>query len=245
MKKIAVLAVLGALIAAPASAQFKVEQARTASQQVELELTNSIRVGNVLSGTQRSAHRAKVNYGAFESLTLGFGIEVENRSQADSNVTGLIWSSNLQLLGSPLGEPRSAYALSLYSEFSMETANQQRVDFLVGPVVEADAGGASSTINAFFDIPVKGGGQTDFEYAMSSMYNFTPNLALGLELHGEVPQVFGGAPNVNSQEHFAGPAVDYQFEVDGSKVGAHLGAFYGLTDVSPDFGIAANLSFGF
>lgn len=246
MKK-SLIAGMAILVASNAAAEFEIEGARTASQQVAMELTNSIRVGDVSSGDVRSAHSVGVSYGAFQYWTTGFSVEIENTQGKDSSfdVNGIEWSNNFQIVGSPEGAPASPFAMSLYSAFEIDLTGGQDIDFKVGPVFEYATGATSLAANTFFDVPMQGAGNTAFNYALGTMYSLNESVALGVEAHGEIESVFDGAPSVSDQEHFAGPAVDVAFEVDGQEIGAHFGAFYGLTDATPTLGIAANLEFGF
>lgn len=245
MKQITFLASAAILIATSAAAEFEIETPRTASQEVELELTNSIRVGDVNSGQVRSSHKFGVNYGAFQSWTVGFAVEVENRQGDSFDVDGIEWSNNFQIVGSPEGEPTSMFALSIYSAFELDLDGSQDVEFRIGPAFEVLSGAASFTGNTFFNIPASDDEKVSLQYALGTMYSVSDSLKVGLEAHGEVEQIFDGSSELSDQDHFAGPAVTYDFVLDGKDVGAHFGAFYGLTDATPTAGLAANLAFGF
>ena len=246
MKKIAVLAGASLLIAGNAAADFEIESPRTASQEVSLELTNTIRVGDVSSSEERSEHEVGVNYGAFEYWTTGFAIGLENRQGQTFDVDSIEWSNNFQIFGSPEGEEPSPFAVSLYSAFEFSLDGSTDIEFTVGPVFEYLAGPTTFSANTFFYIPT---GSSDenvgLEYAVGTMYSLSDALALGVEAHGDFENIFEGSSDVSNQEHFAGPAINYEFELDNSEVEAKLGAFYGLTEATPTLGIAANLEFGF
>lgn len=210
-----------------------------------MELTNSIRIGGVGSGDLRSEHSAGVNYGAFQFWDTGFAVELENRQGDTFDVGAIEWSNNFQIVGSSEGEALSPYAVSLYSAWNFNLDGSEDITFTVGPAVEVVSGAASFVSNTFFEVPIGEDGATKFEYALGVMYDIGSGIEVGVEAHGEVEQVFDGAPTISEQEHFAGPAVDFDLEVDNSEVGFHLGAFIGLTDATPDVGVAANLELGF
>jgi hypothetical protein len=245
MKKTALLAGTAILIAGNAAADFEIEKPRTASQQVALELTNSIRVGDVNSGQTRSEHSVGVNYGAFEYWTTGFAIEVENRQGDTFDLGEIEWSNNFQIMGTPEGEPESAFALSLYSSVNFSLDGSEDVAFKIGPAFEYKSGAASFNGNTFFHIPTSDNAEVGLQYALGTMYSLSDALALGVEAHGDFDAIFKGTSDISDQEHFAGPAMNYEFDLDNSEVEAHFGAFYGLTDATPTVGIAANLEFGF
>jgi opacity protein-like surface antigen len=245
MKKIALLAGTAILIAGNAAAEFEIEEPRTASQEVALELTNSIRVGDVSSGQTRSEHSVGVNYGAFEYWTTGFAIELENRQGDSFDLGGIEWSNNFQILGTPEGEPESAFALSLYSSFEFSFDGSQDVEFNIGPAFEYNSGAVALRGNTFFNIPASDDEEVGLQYALGTMYALSEDLELGVEAHGDFESIFKGSSDISEQEHFAGPAMNYEFVLDNSEVEAHFGAFYGLTDATPTVGIAANLEFGF
>ncbi len=186
-----------------------------------------------------------MNYGAFEYWTTGFAIELENRQGDTFDVGGIEWSNNFQILGSPEGEPESAFALSLYSSFEFSFDGSQDVEFNIGPAFEYTSGEATFSGNTFFNIPASNDEKVGLQYGFGSMYSLNDSLALGVEAHGEFEGIFEGSSNISEQEHFAGPALNYEVALDDQEVEAHFGAFYGLTDATPTVGLAANLEFGF
>ena len=245
MNKLIAIAGIAALTATNAFAEFEIKESRTASQEVALELTNSIRVGDVSSGEERSSHEVGVNYGAFEYWTTGFAVELENRQGDTFDVGGIEWSNNFQIVGTPEGDPESPFAMSIYSAIEFSLDGSRDVEFAVGPTFEFISGATSFNANTFFQIPTGNNENVSLAYALGTMYSLSDSLALGVEAHGEFDSVFEGSSDLSDQEHFAGPSVNYAFEVDDSEVEAHFGAFYGLTEATPTLGIAANLEFGF
>ena len=247
MKKIALLAGTTILIAGNAAAEFEIKESRTASQEVTLELANTIRVGDVNSGEERTSHEVGVNYGAFEYWTTGFAIEIENEQGSSFDVGGIEWSNNFQIVGTPEdSEVESAFAMSIYSAFEFSLDGSKNIEFTVGPTFEYEAGATTFNANTLFYVPT---GDADenvgLKYALGTMYSLNDAMALGIEAHGDFESIFEGSSEISDQEHFAGPAMNYEFELDNSEVEAKLGAFYGLTEASPTVGIAANLEFGF
>ncbi|MEM7210933.1 MAG: hypothetical protein AAF479_03410 [Pseudomonadota bacterium] len=245
MKRTTLLAGAAMLIASSAAAEFEIEESRTASQKVSMELINSIRVGDVSSGQVRSSHEVGVHYGAVEGWSTGFAIELENRQGDTFDVGGIEWSNNFQIVGGPEDAPESPFAMSIYTAFEFNLDGSEDVEFKIGPTFEYLSGPATFNANTFFNIPASDDENVSLQYAVGSMYALSDSFALGVEAHGEFESIFNGSSQTSDEEHFAGPAMDVEFEVDNAEVGAHFGAFYGLTDATPTVGIAANLEFGF
>ena len=159
---------------------------------------------------------------------------------------GIEWSNNFQIVGSPEGAEETPFAMSIYSAFEFSLNGSKDIEFNVGPTFEYGSGAATFNANTLFYIPT-GNDDEDvgLKYAVGTMYSLSEDLALGVEAHGDFESIFEGSSQISDQEHFAGPAMNYEFELDNSEVEAHLGAFYGLTDATPTVGIAANLEFEF
>ena len=80
------LTALGLLLATtPAHAGFEVISPTTASQEVEMELQNTVRVGGVVLGETLSEHEIGVNYGALQTWEVGIAFGIDNvRGQTPS-----------------------------------------------------------------------------------------------------------------------------------------------------------------
>ena len=247
MKHVALAALGVAMATGSAFAGFEIEKATTASQQVELELNNSVRVGGVTMGSTVSEHEVEVNYGALEFFEIGLGFEIENIRGQGARTGGFEAHTKFAVFGSEPGQPEQFFNMAIYSEFSFSFNDDDDREFSVGPILGFNFDPVHVTTNGFFVIPVGDSNlNTGFTYAVGAMYDVSDNFALGFEAHGEVPSVFAGAPPLSSQEHFIGPALSVKFEPeDDREVGLRLGSFFGLTSATPDVGVSANLELGF
>lgn len=247
MKRATLVAVTASLIAAPAYAQFEIEDATTESQSVEMELLNTVRVGGIAQGQVTSEHEVGVSYGALRSWEIGIGFQLEKRKGEQLDFNGLVLSSKVAILGGETSSQDELIDLAVFSEFTFAFDDEDDHLLTVGPAVGVNVDPVDVDANVFFEIPVSGDDEkVGLEYALGAMYAVNESLSLGLEAHGEVPNVFNETPAVKRQEHMAGPALSFTFEPEPDReVGVHLGTFVGLTSASPKVGLAANLELGF
>lgn len=245
MRRMLGITALAALVAVPATA-YEIEEATTASQEVKLELENTVRVGSVPTGEARSEHEVAVTYGALKYWTVGLGFELENTSgSGSSGLNQISWISKIGLLGGEGGP--SAVDLALYTEVELDLDDTDERTLVIGPAVGFSFDPVSVGVNAFQTIPL-GNGPNDlgFSYGVGAMFEVSPGLEVGVEAHGEIPAIYNNITPVEEQEHVVGPRVIYEFEPEeGREVGVSLGSFFGLTNASPDLGVSANLELGF
>lgn len=246
--KYSALTFLGVLMASgPAFAGFEVIKPTTASQEVELELINTVRVGGVVLGEDVSEHEVGLKYGAFQGLQLGIAFEVENVRGESPAPGGFEVSSKLAIFGGEVEPGDQLFDMAIYSEFSFDFNDDDDRAFSVGPILGFNFDPVSVVTNGFFVIPLADDTRnTGFEYAVGAMVDVAQDVAVGFEAHGEVPSVFAGAPPLGSQEHYIGPALAFSFEPEEDReVGVRIGSFFGLTDTTSRVGLSANLELGF
>ena len=246
--KYAALTVLGiALASSPSFAGFEVESATTASQEVELELINTVRVGGVTLGENVSEHEIGLTYGAFEFFEIGLAFEIENERGDVVGPGGFEVSSKLAILGGETQPGEQLIDMAIYSELSFDFNDNTDRAFTVGPIFGLNFNPVRVTTNSFFVVPISNDTEnTGFEYAVGAMVDVSSSVAVGFEAHGEVDSIFNNVPSLGDQEHYAGPAIAVSFEPEEDReVGLRLGSFFGLTDATSDLGLSANLELGF
>lgn len=243
MKKLLMAMLATSATAVPAAAQFELIEPTVASQQVTMELQNTVNVGGVALGDDVSEHSIGLNYGAFENLEMGLALKFRSVRGTGVDMQGIEWQNTLALLG---GEGAGGLALAIYSAVGFDTDDSDDLTWVLGPAFGYDAGALELVGNTFFQLPVDDGGKTGFEYAGSVMYDVSSGVALGVQAYGEVPSFLNETPAVKRQEHFAGPAVSFGFEPEPNReVDVNLGAFVGLTPATPAVGLSANVELGF
>lgn len=246
--RIAALTALGLMLATvPAFAEFEVISPVTASQEVEMELQNSVRVGGVVLGETVSDHEVGVSYGALQTWQIGIAFGIENNRGSNPSVEEIEFSSKIGILGGETSATPQLFDLAVYTEFAFSPNGNNSETVAVGPIMGFNFDPVTVVTNSFFVVPVSGGNRnTGFEYAVGGMVDVSDGVAVGFEAHGEVPSVFKGATSTGSQEHFIGPAVALSFEPEEDReVGLRLGSFFGLTKAAPTVGLSANLELGF
>lgn len=247
MKKSALLALAAMLVAAPAYAQFEIEGATTASQEVEMELQNTLRVGGIAAGDPVSEHSVGVYYGALRSWRIGASFDLVNRRGEQIDLESFTMLSTVAILGGETSSQPEVLDLAFVSEFNFGVGDQSQRDLAIGPAIGLNFDPLSILTNTFFIVPLSDGSDNvGVEYALGAMYAVSDSLEVGFEAHGEVPNAFNETPAIKRQEHFAGPAVAFTFEPEPDReVGVRLGSFFGLTPASPTVGVSANLELGF
>lgn len=241
MRAILSMAAAMAMVATTASAQFEIEDSTTASQEVTLELINTIRGGDLGRGTDRGVHEFGVKYGALEGWQPTLSFLLINRVGDSMTVGGFRFGSTVGILGGEVSN--SAFSLGLYSEVYYDFNNADARSVSVGPAIGYDQPNWSVALNAFATIPLNDG-DVGFRYAVGGSYDVTEMIAIGAEAYGTISSVFDD-PDIDRDEHVAGPTVRLAFDADGRDVALRVGSFFGLTDASPLVAVSANLELGF
>jgi len=248
MKRISALATAAALLlASPAFAQFQIESSTTASQQVELELLNTIRTGSFAAGTDRSAHEAGVNWGALKFWNAGLSVLIVNPRGGSPTVDGVRWTSTVAIFGGEAGPGINGMSLALYMDVLLDLGTPEQHVLTIGPALGGDFAPLEVALNTFATIPLSGANRdVGFRYAAGAMYDVSHSVALGMEAHGEIPRVFDNRPSFSRQEHVLGPALRLRLEPENSRgADLRLGSFFGLTSAAPTVGLSANLELDF
>ncbi len=241
MRAILSIAAAFALCATTASAQFEIEDSTTASQEVKLELINTIRGGNLGRGVDRTNHEIGVKYGALEGWQPSLSFILSNPVGDSMSMRGFRFGSTIGILGGEVSE--SAFSLGIYSEVYYDFNNNNNRSVAIGPAMGYEQPNWSVALNTFATIPLNNG-DVGLRYAFGGSYDVTSMIAVGAEAHGSVSSVFED-PDVDGDEHYAGPTVSLAFDADGRDVALRVGSFFGLTDASPLIAVSANLVLGF
>lgn len=241
MRAILSLAAGLALVATNASAQFEIEDSTTASQEVRMEILNTIRTGSVATGSDRNSHEFGVKYGALEGWQPTLSFLIGNPTNASMMVHGFRFGSTIAILGGEVSD--SAFSLGFYSEVFYDFQNRNNRTVALGPAMGYEQANWSVELNTFVTIPLNAG-DVGFRYAFGGSYDVTEMVALGAEAHGSVSSVFED-PDVSRDEHVAGPTLRLALDADGKDVALRLGTFFGLTDAAPTMAVSANLELGF
>ncbi len=241
MRAILSLAAALALMATNAAAQFDIEDSTTASQEVRLELINTIRAGSLATGSDRQSFEAGVKYGALRGWAPTLSFLVGNPTNDSMRVHGFRFGSTIALLGGEVSQ--SDFSLGFYSEVFYDFNDRDKRVVALGPTMGYQQPNWALALNTFFTIPLNDG-KTGFRYAFGGTYDVTQMIAVGAEAHGTVSRIFDN-PNIDRDEHVAGPTLTLALEPDGRDLALRLGTFFGLTDAAPTMAVSANLDVGF
>lgn len=244
MRAILALAATVVLVATTAQAQFEIEDSTTASQEVKLELLNTIRTGSLVTGSARNSHEFGVKYGAFVGWQPGLSFLIANPTNDAMTVRGFRFASTVAILGGELSGAEGGFSLGLYSDvfYDFEDADGRIVT--VGPAMAYAAPDWEVALNTFVTIPFNDGG-IGFKYAVGGSYEITNMVAVGAEAHGFIPGIFKTNAGIATREHLAGPTVTLSLEPEGTEVDLRVGTFFGLSADAPTMAVSANLDLGF
>ena len=241
MRAILSIAAAMSLVAGTASAQFDIEDSTTASQEVKLEILNTIRTGSIAANANRNEHEFGVTYGALEGWAPRLSFLISNPNNGSMDVTGFRFSSVIGILGGEVSE--SDFSLGFYSGVFYDFDNSANRYVELGPSVGYEQPDWSVALNTFATIPLNDG-DVGFNYAVGGSYKINEMFAVGAEAHGTVSSVFEDV-DISSDEHVVGPTMTLALETEGRDVALRLGTFFGLTDAAPTMAISANLELGF
>lgn len=247
MKKTLTTAAMLSLFAAPAWAEFEIREANTEENSVTLESVNTVFFGDV-EDQIRSSHEVRIGWGVVHGYGFEFGFEFDtgNPDDDNSNFLGLQLVNTIALIGQEGFSTSDSFALALIAGFEVDFAESSDIALTIGPAMEADLGGVDVSSNTFLEIPLGGGEDIAFSYALGGYYDVSDGVAVGLEAHGEVESVFDDTPSLSDQEHFIGPAVAFDFDVsEEQEIGMRVGSFFGLTDETPTVGLSVNFELEF
>ena len=251
-----ILPVLLLVVSPPAHAGgvFEVIHPDVEQGEIELEFLNSI-FPDVDEG-ERSVHELAIGYGFADFWKTTFAIELANPVGEAFEVEAFEIENLLILFGGhdhegEEGDVEEAHGLdgvTLGVYGALEIPNEGGLDegaFAVGPVVGFGVGPVEVIGNLFAEIPFENGVDAGLAYATSAMIGLGDSpFSIGVEAHGEIEEAFGDAPDADEQEHFFGPALGFEAELDKDrKLEARLAFLAGLTEASPDLAVSFNVEF--
>ncbi len=244
MKKTYLLATMVAVLPGLALADFEIKDAQTEENAVEFEIENTIFVGGVNSGDAQSQHEIGLSWGVLNPWTTSVSFEIEKEKDGQIGLEGLEWSNTFGLVG---GEASVSDELevAIYTSFEFAFDSAEDVSLTIGPAVEYQVGSVELGLNTFVQIPLDGGDDAGFIYAIGAATEIAKGISFGLEAHGEIAEAFSNAADFDQQTHFMGPVVEIQSEEGEQDAEIRLGVFAGLTDATPSVAVSANVGFGF
>lgn len=243
MRKIILAA---AIVALPgiASAGFEIEDATTEENAVEFEIENTIFFGDVDTGDTLSEHEIGLSWGVLNPWTTSISFEFEVEQGETIGLDGMEWSNTFGLVGGE-ASVSDELAVALYTSLAFEFDSAEDVSLTIGPAVEYGVGNVELGLNTFVQIPLDGGDDAGFVYAIGASTEVSPGIDVGLEAHGEIAEAFTNAADFDQQEHFLGPVIEIEAEEGDQAAEIRLGVFAGLTDATPSVAVSANVGLGF
>jgi hypothetical protein len=244
MKNTYILAAMVAAVPGLAFAGFEIESATTEENAVEFEIENTVFVGDVNSGDTVSEHEVGLSWGVLNPWTTSISFEFETEKGDSISLDGLEWSNTFGLVGGE-ASVSDELAVALYTSLSFEFDSAEDVSLTIGPAIEYQAGSVELGVNTFVQIPLDGGDDAGFVYAIGASTEVSEGIEVGLEAHGEIDEAFSNAADFDQQEHFMGPVVEIEAADGEQEAEIRLGIFAGLTDAAPSVAVSANVGFGF
>ncbi|MEM8837206.1 MAG: hypothetical protein AAGE89_03870 [Pseudomonadota bacterium] len=233
---------------------FEVIHPDVSKGEVEIEALNGIGISDVEDGDERSVHEFAVGYGITDFWKFTVAVEVAN-PQGEGAEVEAFEIENLLLLpffgnGHHHGEEKGdhdhdhgEFVLGFYTALEIpreDGISAGGIEF--GPVWEAAVGPAEWVGNLFVEAPFEEG-DPGIAYASQVVFPVSDNVGIGFENFGEFEGAFGDAAE---QEHFAGPAVYFEFEpVKGHVLEPRAAVLFGLNDNSADAVLSINLEYKF
>lgn len=245
MKRTIALAAVVAALPGLAIAGFELESATTEENAVSMEIENTIFFGDVNTGDTLSQHEIGVSWGVLNPWTTSLSFEITTEQGGSPELDGIEWSNTFGLIGGE-ASVSDELAVAIYTSLEFEFDGNEDVTLTVGPAIEYGIGSVDLGLNTFVEIPINGGNDAGFVYAIGASSEVAQGLSVGLELHGEIEEAFSNAADFDQQTHFLGPVVEVESGI-GAEQGAEirLGIFGGLTDATPSVAVSANVGFDF
>ena len=92
-------------------------------------------------------------------------------------------------------------------------------------------------------MPFESGEDAGLAYASQVIFPVTDSIGVGFENFGEFEGLFGGG---DEQEHLAGPAIYYEYELpNGHVLEPRAAVLFGLNDESSDAVLSCNIEYKF
>lgn len=245
MKKSHALAAIVAALPGMAFAGFELESATTEENAVSMEIENTIFFGDVNAGDTLSEHEIGFSWGVLNPWTTSLSFEIQTEQGGSPALEGIEWSNTFGVVGGEASVSEEL-AVAIYTSLELDFESSDDISLTVGPTLEYEIGSVELGLNTFVEIPLGGGEDAGFVYAVGAASEVTEGMSVGLELHGEIEEAFSNAADLDQQSHFAGPVVEIETG-DDAEQGAEIrvGVFAGLTDVTPSVAVSANVGFDF
>jgi hypothetical protein len=158
----------------------------------------------------------------------------------DESWKATTWGVETQLR---FGKAQPGFDFGWYSSVDFRIADDQTNTFTFGPIIQFGDDKASLTLNPFLQ-QTFGANRQDgiaFAYGVQAKRQIKEGAAIGVEAYGTIPDIGSGTPAA-FQDHRIGPALFLETEIGSKKPGKDeppkatldIGAYFGLTEGSPD-----------
>lgn len=241
------------ILVVPAHAEFEIEEAETAVNSVELQISTGLFLGGVKPGDERFATETEIIWGVFPGFSTGLSFEVGGERDGSPAFEQMELESTFAFIGreslfglTPANGEDPVFSLVLFTGLELELDEPDDIVLAAGPAFAFEFDDVASTTNLFFTFPLGGGAKTGFSYGTSLMFEITEYTAIGVEAYGTIENVFDGPGGFNTQEHFIGPAISFEFELENdTELNVRLGSFFGLTNETPTVALSLNIEVEF
>ena len=214
---------------------FEVVHPDVSKGQIELEFLNGIGLNNVEDGDERSVHEFAAAYGITDYWKFTAAFEVAN-PRGESAEVEAIELENLIILPFFGGghdhekkhdhdrekgveidddDDHGGFTLGFFTALEIPTEggiSEGGIEF--GPVWEAEIGKVEWVGNLLVEAPFSEG-DPGIAYASQLVLPVSDHIGIGVENYGEFEGAFGSG---GEDEHFAGPAVYFDFELENGHV---------------------------
>ena len=214
---------------------FEVVHPDVSKGQIELEFLNGIGLNNVEDGDERSVHEFAAAYGITDYWKFTAAFEVAN-PRGESAEVEAIELENLIILPFFGGghdhekkhdhdrekgvevdddDDHGGFTLGFFTALEIPTEggiSEGGIEF--GPVWEAEIGNVEWVGNLLVEAPFSEG-DPGIAYASQLVLPVSDHIGIGVENYGEFEGAFGSG---GEDEHFAGPAVYFDFELENGHV---------------------------
>jgi hypothetical protein len=254
-----------ALVAAPALAEFEIQESTIDEGEIQLQYRAAQHGGlprggsgdvDVLPDDEEAPLRQSHEFEIQMSITSHWLIAVthgfDKLDNDDLNLTALEAESQIEIITLE----GDGFGLAIQGGFEkavQAAARTEPSDVHFGPILEFSKDKFLLTLNPLFFKERGPNADQDglgFEYGWQARYQVTPRLSLALESFGEIQDMADGSP-FNEQEHSIGPAFYYTFgEADeeakkGAELTVSFGGQFGLTDVTSDAALKVFIGYEF
>ena len=227
------------------AATFKTYSPNTEAGEVELEVYSHTTFDNASSKAGNDKYKFEAGYGVRENWFTAIYGEIEKNKTSNKNeyvATG--WENIITL--TEQGKYWADVGVYLEYEVNNETGGADKIETKL--LVEKQHGDFVHSFNLILErqIGSNATNATEYGYAWRSKWEFSPQLAAGIEAYGEFGEIDHPNPS-NQQQHRAGPVVYGEFGKgqNGSKFKYEIGYLVGLTDATSDGSIKGVLEYEF